>query len=369
MKACILTSYYRPKPGGFCRRLFRGINALLAEGHTVHYVAVKKFPIDHPQCFFHQFPWPLKNSDTLLFWAVFHLLAPIQLLYIGLAKQVTHCFAFVPNYALIMQPLRIIKRTPLTLFLRADAIQNHRIKNKSKWLIRIELFVESLAIFNTHLYGVSQASLDSVVKRHRWLKPNKTGVIRNDIYKLSSKNKRDNLPANKIRLSCAGILEPRKNQTLIIEALKNISPELYRLNIYGVGFQKKELLEKVKKYGLEDSIHFKGWIDSEEIWSNTDLLLMPSLHEGAPNSVLEALAHKIPVLASDIPEHIEILQKINLLPVNDPHEWQKKLTEILLDSIKELNIIRSAQEHSAKKLTFDWDTKFVSLIIKNKGEN
>jgi len=35
----ILTCYYRPKPGGFCKRLFRAINALLDRGHIVHYLA------------------------------------------------------------------------------------------------------------------------------------------------------------------------------------------------------------------------------------------------------------------------------------------------------------------------------------------
>lgn len=78
-KARILTSYYRPKPGGFCKRLFRAINALLERGHEVHYLSVVEFPIDHPSCMHHKFPWPERYTDTLIFWAMFHTLAAVCL--------------------------------------------------------------------------------------------------------------------------------------------------------------------------------------------------------------------------------------------------------------------------------------------------
>ena len=129
----VLTSYYRPKPGGFCKRLFRGIAALLDGGCEVHYLAVVKFPIEHPHCFFHRFPWPAGRTDGWLFWGVFHLLAPPALLYLGVRHRITHAFAFGPNYALFLQPLRWIKRIPLSLFLRADTIENHRIKGRRSW--------------------------------------------------------------------------------------------------------------------------------------------------------------------------------------------------------------------------------------------
>ena len=134
----ILTCYYRPKPGGFCKRLFRGIEALLAEGNTVHYLAVVPFPIDHPNCHYHHFPWPEGKTDTPLFWLVFHLLAPLMLVYLGIRYRICYSFAFGVTYGFLLQPLRLIRQIPLSLFVRADALKNHQLKRRSRLLIAIE---------------------------------------------------------------------------------------------------------------------------------------------------------------------------------------------------------------------------------------
>src|SRR5215467_11075094 len=61
--ATILTCYYRPKPGGLCKRFFRATESLLSRGHEVHYLAVVAFPISHPHCHFHRFPWPQGKTE------------------------------------------------------------------------------------------------------------------------------------------------------------------------------------------------------------------------------------------------------------------------------------------------------------------
>ena len=71
--ATILTCYYRPKPGGLCKRLFRAIESLLSSGHEVHYLAVVAFPISHPHCHFHQFPWPEAKTHGMIFGLCFIL--------------------------------------------------------------------------------------------------------------------------------------------------------------------------------------------------------------------------------------------------------------------------------------------------------
>ena len=136
--ARILTSYYRPKPGGLCKRLFRAIEGLLAEGHEVHYLSVVPFPIDHANCHWHRFPWPPDHTEGLLFWLAFHLLAPVALLHLALRHRVTHTFAFATTYALCLQPARVVARIPLAIFLRADALENHRLLGRPGWLIGLE---------------------------------------------------------------------------------------------------------------------------------------------------------------------------------------------------------------------------------------
>ncbi|MCI5141015.1 MAG: glycosyltransferase, partial [Candidatus Electrothrix sp. ATG1] len=101
-----------------------------------------------------------------------------------------------------------------------------------------------------------------------------------------------------------------------------------------------------------------GWF-----WQETDLLLMPSLHEGAPNAVLEALATETPVLASDIPEHQEILPQECLLSLTDAGAWQEKLEAITENPQYQLNQLVAAQERTCDHLRFDWDEKIACCIL------
>src|SRR2546428_129113 len=179
--ATILTCYYRPKPGGLCKRLFRAIESLLASGHEVHYLAVMRFPISHSRCHFHRFPWPEHKTYGLVFWCIFHLLTPFQLLFLGFRHRVTHVFAFGHGYALVLQPLRLLRRIPLTLFLRADTLENHRYKRRSTHIIKLDSMLEGLAIAGVRLYGVSRVLTTRVVERHAFLHPRIAGILPNDV--------------------------------------------------------------------------------------------------------------------------------------------------------------------------------------------
>ena len=359
--ARVLTSYYRIKPGGLCKRLFRAISALLKQGHEVHYLAVEPFPIEHPACYFHRFPWPVDKADGLLFWAVFHLLAPIMLSYLGIKYRITHAFSFSVNYAMFMQPLRVIKKTPLTLFLRADTIENHRIKGMPSWLIYLESFFEGLAIWNVRVFGVSKVLTDAVTTRHVILRSLKVGVFRNDIAPDIKKIKIN--MQRPLRMACVGVLEPRKNQAFILACVKNMSPRDLHLNLYGIGPDEPLLHQLIGKYGLGELVTLKGWMDAKEIWKNVDILLMPSQHEGASNSMLEAIGHGIPVLASDIPENREMLSAENLLRVNDESQWRCAIEKIIYSPEIELKKLIISQSEAAQPFYFDWESQVCKKIL------
>ncbi|MCI5161906.1 MAG: glycosyltransferase [Candidatus Electrothrix sp. AX5] len=368
MPSCILlTCYYRPKPGGFCKRLFRGINALLDHGHTVHYLAVVPFPVEHPNCHFHRFPWPETKTSGYAFWAVFHLLAPLLLLSLGFRYSVDRLFAFGSTYSLVLQPVRVVKQIPLALFLRADTIKNHQIKKRHKLLIKLEYLLEGLGVIGTNMYGVSQELTDAVKNRHKILRPKSAGLLRNEIPSLFLFKKKaggNQIPQISLRAACVGVLEERKNQIFLVNILKKMRADQIHLYLYGTGPDEKLLRDLVEKENILDQILFKGWVQSEQIWPDIDLLLMPSQHEGAPNAVLEALATGTPVIASDIPEHKEILPQVSLLPLADEGAWREKLEAIADNPKNQLHQIVAEQKSAAgKHLQFDWDDKIVRCIV------
>jgi glycosyltransferase involved in cell wall biosynthesis len=104
-------------------------------------------------------------------------------------------------------------------------------------------------------------------------------------------------------LGSVGTLNERKNQRLLISAVARLvsdRPNLL-LVLVGDGDQRPLLERQVRRSGLEAYVRFLG--AKAEAWrfmSAFDLYCLPSRNEGMPNSVMEAAATGLPVVATDV---------------------------------------------------------------------
>lgn len=357
----ILTCYYKHKPGGLCKRLYRGITALLQEGHQVHYVSVSKFQLEDENLIYHKLKSPFANEDSILFWLYFIVICPVLCYWIACKYNIQRVFVFAPLYGYIMQPCRVFNKIPLIVFLRADSIKNHAYKNKSMMVIAAELVMEGIGIWRTKLVSVSQHTLDNVVKRHSLFKPSEKLVLYNDL-KYMGKGKKL-VRSNCINLACVGVVEPRKNHIFLIEAMKRSKCENIKLNIFGDGPCVYEIKKYVSHANMSEKVKIYGWVDMETYWENIDILILPSLHEGVSNSLLEAASNYVPLLASDIPEHREILAKENLFSLENTDDLAAKLLKLSIETDKYLNLLLLAQNKKLVELSFDWDEEFRKVVL------
>lgn len=107
-------------------------------------------------------------------------------------------------------------------------------------------------------------------------------------------------------LTIIGRLDPVKGHHLAIEAAIILGLSLY---IIGVGTCEEELKNLVKAQGVVHQIHFLGFRRNiYDYIAHSDVLLMPSLHEGLPYTLLEAMAFGIPIIASRVGGLAEVLQ-------------------------------------------------------------
>jgi glycosyltransferase involved in cell wall biosynthesis len=71
---------------------------------------------------------------------------------------------------------------------------------------------------------------------------------------------------------------------------------------------------------------FQTGLALRELYAHAGLFVLPSSHEGLPIALLEALSYGLPVLASDIPAHVEIgLDEKHYFPLGDVHALAARL--------------------------------------------
>lgn len=95
----------------------------------------------------------------------------------------------------------------------------------------------------------------------------------------------------------------QKNYTTLIKAFALVKKEVdARLVILGDGEERKKLELLVNELGINDSVSMPGFVDNPYAYmSRADVFVLPSLWEGFPNVLVEAMACNTPVIATDCP--------------------------------------------------------------------
>ncbi len=115
----------------------------------------------------------------------------------------------------------------------------------------------------------------------------------------------------KLNIVQVGRLTKQKGHYISIETMAALRELNIHLDIIGDGELREELEEKISQAGLTDKITLLGAKSQEYIFAHLkdyDLLIQPSVWEGFGLTAVEAMAAKVPVLASNIDGLGEILQ-------------------------------------------------------------
>ncbi|MBU0677838.1 MAG: glycosyltransferase family 4 protein [Verrucomicrobia bacterium] len=104
-------------------------------------------------------------------------------------------------------------------------------------------------------------------------------------------------------LCTIGRLSPVKALDVAIRSLKEVRASGLdaRLTIMGTGPEEEHLRKLTAELGVNEFIDFAGFVSGpEKHFDDIDILLQPSLSEGMPISVLQAMAAGLPVIATDV---------------------------------------------------------------------
>lgn len=136
-------------------------------------------------------------------------------------------------------------------------------------------------------------------------------VIRNgiDMHVYSSSIQLD--PLDCIRLVFVGRFAPQKRLSLLLKAVSRMPLGQVELTIFGSSTDEvvAEHRALVSRLGISEYVSFKGFHPNWRLHAGKfHALVLPSVSEGMPNVVVEAMAESLPVLASNIPEISSLVQ-------------------------------------------------------------
>jgi glycosyltransferase involved in cell wall biosynthesis len=171
------------------------------------------------------------------------------------------------------------------------------------------------------------------------------GVIYNgvDTDMFKPKEKKDGF----VVVSTSRLIE-RKGLDFLIEAFGKFQggKDDASLIFYGDGSQRDELENMVKELGIQDKVEFLGEASREDIARNIPkyhVFVLPSKNEGMSNSLLEAMASGLAVIATDVGGTKELVDNSNGIIVD------KESVEDIYNSLEKLYSNRGLLERMGRE--------------------
>ncbi len=118
---------------------------------------------------------------------------------------------------------------------------------------------------------------------------------------------------NTFNMIYAAEFSSRKNQAFLLHAIKSLTltdtSTNYHLTLAGRGTELEACKALAAELGIEDKVSFPGFVSNiEDYYAKSDLSISASRSEGLPFNVLESLACGLPVVASSVKGHTDLIR-------------------------------------------------------------
>ncbi|MEM3828245.1 MAG: glycosyltransferase family 4 protein [Conexivisphaerales archaeon] len=168
-----------------------------------------------------------------------------------------------------------------------------------------------------------------------------------------------------------GRLIPNKGLEYLVEAAKiliNSKITKVRFKIVGDGPYRQQLEELVARYGLSPYFEFLGFVPKvSEILRNGGIFVRPSLTEGMPLTILEAMASGLPIIATRVSGTSEIIMHNEtgiLIEPGNVRQLAEAIKYLVESPAEALRLGRNARafiEHHFRE-KFSWDSAALSVL-------
>lgn len=203
---------------------------------------------------------------------------------------------------------------------------------------------------------------------YSFIKKKNKSVIANSVDKLHQKTFYDSAQS----IVSIGRLIDSKDFATLVSAFAKISLEFseIKLTIYGEGENRSVLEKQINDLGLTEKVFLPGNKKNvKELLHENDLFVFPSRYEGLPCALLEAMAAGLPVIVSNGPGNIDLVQDgFNglIFPVGDVDACADLMRKLIEDSQKReflgTNAKKTADAFEPGKIFAQWEALIESAV-------
>lgn len=246
-----------------------------------------------------------------------------------------------------------------------------------KWLVPHRLWSYRYAIRRADkVISVSKATAKWLVEKRK-VNPDKVLIIPYGVNldkfnpNIKSVKRRDiGLEQDDIVIGQVSRLNEQKGHTYLIDAAPAIIARQPRVKfvLVGDGPLRAELTKKIQDKGVEDHFVLLGFRqDVPELLPLFDVFTLPSLYEGLPNVVLEAMACGLPVVATPVDGTKEAVidQETGfLVPVGDTKQLAEKLLDVISNDDLKLKLGLAGRRRVEDDFSLDGQVKRFENLYK-----
>ena len=152
---------------------------------------------------------------------------------------------------------------------------------------------------------------------------------------------------------------PGKGVEYLTEAFSRVREKIpgAHLVLVGEGPEKTAIEERIRKLHINGSVTMIDYLDNEKIpgiYKDSDIFVLPSLMEGVPRTILEAMACGVPVVTTDLPHLVDIIDGAGLVvPSKDP----AVLSEAILTILEDPSLAETMSQRARTKIEqeYSWE--------------
>jgi len=215
------------------------------------------------------------------------------------------------------------------------------------------------AAVTTNSQGLKELALKTTPKLDIQVIPNAVDTER---FSPSGRQK----PGRPVRMTFLGRLSPQKGVSHLLDALSRIASgpsRNFHLDIYGDGPERRSLFRQAERLALTEKVSFRGWVPRDNvpgILRSSDVFVLPSLGEGMSNSLLEAMATGLAVIATNVAGSEELItdgENGLLIPPRHLRALERALLRLIDSRALRHRLGAAARESALRNLSWEAVTK------------